>query len=115
MIHERIKKRLKQDRPMTSITLRVPADVVDDLKVMAPELGFAGYQPLIRAYISEGMRRDEKKLYFTPVQRMAEALKARGIDPAVIQEALTEIDAVQSSRKPAPPQHAEGQSLATRT
>ena len=90
MIHERIKKRLKKDRPMTSITLRVPADVVDDLKAMAPELGFSGYQPLIRAYISEGMRRDEKKLYFTPVRRMAEALKARGIDPAVVEEALVE-------------------------
>ena len=75
---------------MTSITLRVPADVVEDLKAMAPQLGFAGYQPLIRAYISEGMRRDEKRLYFTPVKRMAEALKARGIDPAIVDEALVE-------------------------
>jgi len=89
-INERIKKRLKKDRRMTSITLRVPADVVDDLKAMAPELGFAGYQPLIRAYISEGMRRDEKKLYFTPAKRMAEALKARGVDPALVDQALVE-------------------------
>jgi hypothetical protein len=40
MIDERIKKRLKKDRPMISITLRIPADVVENLKVMAPELGF---------------------------------------------------------------------------
>jgi hypothetical protein len=90
MINERIKKRLKKDRPMTSVTLRMPEDVVEDLKAMAPELGFAGYQPLIRAYISEGMRRDEKKLCFTPAKRMAAALKARGVDPAVIDEALLE-------------------------
>jgi hypothetical protein len=92
MINKRIKKRLKKDRAMTSITIRVPEDVVDDLKAMAPQLGFAGYQPLIRAYNSEGMRRDERKLYFTPTKRMAEALKARGVDPAVVDEALIEAD-----------------------
>ena len=91
MINNRIKKRLRKDRPMTSITLRVPADVVDDLKAMAPELGFTGYQPLIRAYISEGMRRDEEKLYFTPVKRMAEALKARGVDAALVNQALIDV------------------------
>jgi hypothetical protein len=90
MINERIKKRLKKDRPMTSITLRVPADIVEDLKAMAPELGFSGYQPLIRFYIGEGMRRDEKRLYFTPAKRMAEMLKARGIDPSVVDQALIE-------------------------
>ena len=90
MINERIKKRLKKDRPMTSITLRVPEDVVESLKEMAPELGFAGYQPLIRAYSSEGMRRDEKNLYFAPAKRMAEALKARGVDPALVDQVLVE-------------------------
>lgn len=94
MINERIKKRLRKDRPMTSITLRVPEDVVDDLKAMAPQLGFSGYQPLIRAYISEGMRRDEKKLHFTPAQRMAQALKARGVDPAIVDQALIEASEV---------------------
>ncbi|MGB1111037.1 MAG: hypothetical protein ACPG4N_11820 [Gammaproteobacteria bacterium] len=68
----------------------MPKNVVDDLKTMAPELGFSGYQPLIRAYISEGMRRDEQKLYFTPAKRMAEALKARGVDPALVDQALVE-------------------------
>lgn len=90
MIDNRIKKRLIKDRPMASVTLRMPKNVVDDLKTMAPELGFSGYQPLIRAYISEGMRRDEQKLYFTPAKRMAEALKARGVDPALVDQALVE-------------------------
>ena len=92
MIHEQIRKRLKKDRPMTSITLRIPADVVDDLKAMAPELGFNGYQPLIRAYISDGMRRDEAKLSFAPARRLADALKARGVDADLVDEALAETD-----------------------
>ncbi len=45
---ETLKKRLDRDRPMTSITLRMPDDVIDDLKRIAPLLGFSGYQPLLR-------------------------------------------------------------------
>ena len=75
---------------MTAITLRIPADVVEGLKAMAPDLGFSGYQPLIRSYISEGMRRDEARLYFSAAHRLAQALKARGVDPALIDDALAE-------------------------
>src|SRR5436305_1572800 len=32
MINERLKKRLKKDRPSTTITMRIPADVVESLK-----------------------------------------------------------------------------------
>lgn len=90
MINDTIKKRLIKDRPMTSITLRMPVDLVSDLKEMAPELGFSGYQPLIRSYISDGVRRDEEKLRFSPAKRLAEALKAKGVDPNLIDAALKE-------------------------
>ncbi len=90
MINETIKKRLVKDRPMTSITLRVPADLINDLKEMAPELGFSGYQPLIRSYVSEGVRRDEEKLKFSPAKRLAEALKAKGVDAELVEAALRE-------------------------
>ena len=43
---------------MTTVTLRMPEDVVDDLKRLAPRLGFSGYQPLMRAYIGQGLRAD---------------------------------------------------------
>jgi len=33
---------------MVTITLRMPEDVIEDLKRVAPVLGFSGYQPLIR-------------------------------------------------------------------
>jgi len=36
----------------------MPEDVVKELKRVAPLLGFSGYQPLIRAYIGQGLRKD---------------------------------------------------------
>jgi hypothetical protein len=53
---DRIKRRMVPDRPMVSISLRLPEDVIDDLKEIAPGMGFNGYQPLIRAFIGQGLR-----------------------------------------------------------
>ena len=47
---------------MITVTLRIPEDVVEELKQLAPILCFSGYQPLIRAYIGQGMRADLEKL-----------------------------------------------------
>ena len=41
---------------MASVMLRMPADVVEDLKRLAPVLGFSGYQPLIRACVGQCLR-----------------------------------------------------------
>jgi hypothetical protein len=51
-----IRERLRKNRPMTTISIRMPKDVVDQLKRITPVLGFSGYQPLIRAYIGQGLR-----------------------------------------------------------
>ena len=59
---ERIQKRLGKGRTMTSISLRIPEDVIEDLKAVAPTLGFSGYQPLIKAYIGQGLRKDLARL-----------------------------------------------------
>ena len=48
-LRERLKTRLQRNRPMTTISLRMPADVIEDLKEIAPMLGFTGYQPLMRS------------------------------------------------------------------
>ncbi len=53
---DRIKRRMVPDRPMVSISLRLPEDVIDELKEIAPGMGFSGYQPLIRAFIGQGLR-----------------------------------------------------------
>lgn len=92
-VSERIKKRLAKDRPMTSITLRIPVDVVDSLKEIAPHKGFSGYQSLLKAYIGEGLRRDEAQFAVGQTARLIEALKKRGVSETVIDEATRELAA----------------------
>jgi hypothetical protein len=93
MIPERIKKRLVKNRPMTAITLRVPADAVASMKEIAPKRGFAGYQPLLRAYISEGLRRDEAQFAFGPAARLLDALKKRGVSSKLLEAAARDSQA----------------------
>jgi hypothetical protein len=81
---ERIKRRMRKDRPMTVISLRMPEDVIDDLKEIAPLLGHSGYQPLIRSYIGQGLRDDLSRLHNTPVEAIAEGLRQRGISEEII-------------------------------
>jgi hypothetical protein len=72
-------RRLRKDRPMSSVTLRIPEDVVEELKRLAPTLGFAGYQPLIRAYIGKGLRVDLARMDEGSVPRLIASLKRRGV------------------------------------
>lgn len=90
---ERIQKRLRTDRPMTTISIRVPEDVIEDLKQVAPGLGFSGYQPLIRAYIGQGLRRDLARLDNDKVQVLAESLRRHGVDERLIAQAIAEAQA----------------------
>ena len=88
---EKLKRRLDKDRPMTSVTLRMPEDVIDDLKRIAPLLGFSGYQPLIRAYVGQGLRNDLERLEGGAVAELIASLKKRGVSPALIKEALDDL------------------------
>lgn len=78
---------------MISISLRMPADVVDDLKRIAPLLGFSGYQPLIRAYVGQGLRRDLERLEGGGLSVLVDSLARRGVDEAVLAEAVAEVRA----------------------
>ena len=89
-MNERIQKRLQKDRPMTSISLRIPEDVIEDLKAIAPTLGFSGYQPLIRAYIGQGLRKDLARLENDQVKLVVESLRRHGVNDQVIAEAIAE-------------------------
>ena len=75
---------------MVSISMRIPEDVIDDLKRIAPQLGFSGYQPLIRAYIGQGLREDLARLESSSLQSFVENLRQRGVDEDVIKQALTD-------------------------
>lgn len=88
---ETLKKRLKSNRPMKSVTLPMPEDVVEELKAIAPLLGFSGYQPLIRAYIGQGLRQDLEKLEESNVLELIDSLKRQGVEENIINNALAEI------------------------
>lgn len=75
---------------MTVISMRMPEDVIDELKEIAPSLGFSGYQPLIRAYIGQGLRRDQARLENSQVQLLTESLRKHGIDDRIISSAIAE-------------------------
>ena len=92
MRNERLRKRLKEDRPSTTITMRIPVDVVESLKAIAPAKGFSGYQTLLKSYISEGLRRDEAEYDQYTARKLAEALKRRGVAEEVLRDALAEVE-----------------------
>jgi hypothetical protein len=87
---ERIARRLRADRPMTTISMRIPEDVIDDLKEVAPKLGFSGYQPLMRAYIGQGLRKDLARLENPGVQALEDSLRRHGVGDEVISAVLGE-------------------------
>lgn len=77
------------DQPMTQISLRIPPETVEELKQIAPLLGFSGYQPLIRAYVHAGLRRDLQQLALdTSVPRLLESLRRLGVDDDTLAAAV---------------------------
>jgi hypothetical protein len=88
---ERLKKRLDRNRPMTTVSIRFPVDVIEDLKRVAPLRGFSGYQPLVRAYVGQGLRVDLERLENDTVVALVESLKRHGISEEVISAALDEV------------------------
>ncbi|WP_041377740.1 hypothetical protein [Polaromonas naphthalenivorans] len=93
-ISDTLKSRLVKDRLMTSITLRIPVDVVESMKNIAPKRGFAGYQSLLKAYLSEGLRRDEAQFAFGAQARLLEALRKHGVAQSVLDEATREMESM---------------------
>jgi len=85
---ERMRERLGKKRVMTAISLRISENVIEDMKEIAPMLGFSGYQSLMKAYISHGLRQDLEKLEGAPVAALTESLRKRGVPEADIAAAI---------------------------
>jgi hypothetical protein len=83
-----IRKRLAKDRPMSAVTLRMPGDVVEDLKRIAPMKGLTGYQALIRAYVGAGLREDLERCENSRLQKVLEQLRDQGIPEEVLRKAV---------------------------
>ena len=76
---------------MGMVSIRMPEDVIEDLKRIAPLLGFSGYQPLMRAYIGQGLRADLERLEEkTAVTQLIQSLRQQGVDEEVLQTAVAE-------------------------
>jgi hypothetical protein len=93
---ERVQRNMQPEKPMTLISLRLPDHVIEDLKEIAPSLGFGGYQALIRAYISNGLRkhlaeRESQRAKDSTVEEFSRKLIARGISEQAIREAVAEM------------------------
>ena len=77
---------------MTMVSIRIPDDVIDDLKRVAPMLGFSGYQALIKAYIGQGLRSDLERLEGgVELSALIEILRKQGINEEIISSALAEV------------------------
>ncbi|HEY4355173.1 MAG TPA: hypothetical protein VGN16_05465 [Acidobacteriaceae bacterium] len=88
--NEKMREQLGKPHVMTSISLRIPEHVIEDLKEIAPTLGFSGYQGLIKAYISQGLRKDLQRLEGSNVQALTESLRRQGVPDAKISAAIKE-------------------------
>lgn len=88
--NERLQARLKKERKMTTISIRMPEDVIEELKEIAPALGFSGYQPLIRAYIGQGLRKHQSEMEHSQLLTLAESLRKHGVADKVISAAVAD-------------------------
>ena len=87
----KIVQRLQKDRPMTMVSIRIPDDVIEDLKRVAPMLGFSGYQALIKAYVGQGLRADLEKLESgIEVSALIKSLRKKGVKEEIISSAMAE-------------------------
>ena len=87
----KIVQRLQKDRPMTMVSIRIPDDVIEDLKRVAPMLGFSGYQALIKAYIGQGLRADLERLESrVEVSALIKSLRKKGVKEEIISSAMAE-------------------------
>ena len=87
----KLTQRLQRDRPTTMVSLRIPDDVIDDLKRIAPLPGFSGYQPLIKAYIGQGLRADLERLEGSvEISALIESLRRQGVKEEIISSAMSE-------------------------
>ena len=87
----KLKQRLRKDRPVTTISLTMPEDVIEDLKLIALRLGFSDYQALIRAYVGQGLRNDWARLEASPeLSSLIESLRRQGVQDEILAHAMAE-------------------------
>ncbi|QTA90818.1 hypothetical protein [Desulfonema magnum] len=83
---------LSEDRQATTIQLKIPADVSDDLERVARAKGMADCQPLIRFYVGQGLRKDLAELRKkNAAQEARKVLGKHNVDPRIIDEVMAAV------------------------
>jgi hypothetical protein len=81
-----------KERKNMMVSLRMPVDVVEDLKRVAPLKGISGYQALIKYYVGLGLRRDLEVLWLQEVPDKIEGiLEKHGLTADVRNDLLKEL------------------------
>ena len=84
--------KLSEKRPLTMISLRMPGDVLADLRRVAKAKGMSGYQALIKFYVGQGLRKDLAELRREDAAEKArDILEKHKVDPKVIQEVVESV------------------------
>ena len=80
---------LAKDRPAKHISIRIPEDVLENLKHVAPLKGMSGYQALIKFYIGQGLRKDLRELWREEKAEILETVLVEcGVNPEQRKEIL---------------------------
>jgi len=83
---------MKTERKTMMVSLRMPEEVVEDLKRMAPLKGMSGYQALIKHYVGMGLRRDLETLWLREVpERIQDILAKHGLTGEAQEDLLEEL------------------------
>lgn len=72
------------------VSSRMPEDVVESLKRIAPLKGMSGYQTLIKHYVGMGLRRDLQTLWLRDVPERIQGVLAKHGLTGELQEKLLE-------------------------
>jgi hypothetical protein len=89
-----LKKRLRKERPMREVVLKIPEDVLEDLSKIASKLGFSSTDALMRAYIGQGLRVDLERFESKELSNLVESLRRHGVKDEVIASALADLKKV---------------------
>jgi hypothetical protein len=92
-LNDRVRDRLHAGkRESTQISIKMYVDVIDDLKLIAENKGFSGYQPLMKYYIHQAMRKDlEEVLDQVFKDRLVNALRDAGVSETTLQTAVKKL------------------------
>lgn len=80
---------LTKDRPTTTITLKIPVDVMQDLEKAAEEKEMSNAEALIQFYVGKGLRKDLAEIRRKhSVEQAKQILEKHHIEPKIIEEVV---------------------------